>query len=709
MRVLKRWWMVVALLLMLAAVLWHSMPASIHSVHASKPRMGVANSPIQHVVIIMMENHTFDNFFGQFPGANGVTLPEASNPVSTDFDHDSGAARAAIDGGKMDEFATNGMYQYRQSDIPNYWAYAQQFGLSDYFFTSYATSSTPNHMAMFAAQNAGTFSTPPEKGCNSLVNTLMYSRANQGSDYWSYPCYNIQTLPDLLTPAGLTWRYYSSVPIWDDPMLIKSLSGSPNDVHNPSQFVSDVQAGKMANVSWVIPTGTYTDHPPLALQGGQNFVTQQVNAVMNSQYWKSTAIYVTWDDWGGFYDHVAPPALSDGSNLTLGPRVPLIVISPYAKQGYVSHKLGEFSSMVKYVEQNWNLPNLGGRDALPDVSDLTDFFNYTQTPQPPFILKPIPFSQTLLMPLLISIPGIPGAVAPTIGSASTTFVFSIVYTRTNTPAIHDVVIDKQHYSMTAQGTYSSGTVYQYSTKLPVGSHSTSFYFSDGSGKITLPYNVPLPLPGVYPFQVITNVSSRVALPGMPVTYSTKYSSPAGKAPVLAEIDIDGTPFTMQLTAGTNFKTGVTYTYTTTSLSIGVHYFRVRFDDGSGVAIYQGSPTPSITPITLTQSSASSSGGVYTFQTTYTDAAGLAPTQASLYVDWKSYSMSLVSGSYSAGAVFQGQVTLPSQCSTFFFIFSDGQSRWTDPLAATSYPCPAIGKTFRSTSTSLPPPVTYDPT
>ncbi len=183
MKVLKRWWIVAALLLIVATVSWHSIPTAIHSAHASKSRTGVANSPIQHVVIIMMENHTFDNFFGRFPGANGVTLPEAPNPVSTDFDHDAGAAKAAIDGGKMDEFATNGMYQYTQSDIPNYWAYAQQFGLSDYFFTSYATSSTPNHMAMFAAQNAGSFSTPPENGCNSLANTLMYSRENEGSDY----------------------------------------------------------------------------------------------------------------------------------------------------------------------------------------------------------------------------------------------------------------------------------------------------------------------------------------------------------------------------------------------------------------------------------------------------------------------------------------------------------------------------------------------
>ena len=131
MRLLKRWWMVVAFLLVVVTISWHMFPTTLQAARASKSIKGVANSPIQHVVFIMMENHTFDNFFGQFPGANGVSLPQASNPVSTDFAHDAGAAKAAIDGGKMDEFAANGMNQYSRSDIPNYWAYAQQFGLSD--------------------------------------------------------------------------------------------------------------------------------------------------------------------------------------------------------------------------------------------------------------------------------------------------------------------------------------------------------------------------------------------------------------------------------------------------------------------------------------------------------------------------------------------------------------------------------------------------
>jgi len=693
MRAIKRWAVALFVLVMVGVAGLRVVPA-LNSARAAAP------SPIQHVVIIMMENHTFDNFFGSFPHANGVVLPQDPNPVPSDYNHGASATAAAIDGGKMDEFATHGFYQYKQSDIPNYWSYAQHFGLSDNFFTSYATSSTPNHLAMMAAQNVNTYDTPQQQGCKSSPNALMPSRENGVSnDFWSYPCYNVQTLPDLLTGAGLTWKYYSEVPIWDDPMMINGLSGSANDVHNISQFTKDVQANNMANVSWIIPTGNNTDHPPLALQGGQNFVTQQINAVMNSPYWSSTAIFLTWDDWGGFYDHVPPPSnLVDG--MGLGPRVPLITISPYSKAHYISHQFGEFSSFVKYIEQNWHLPNLGQRDANPNISNLRDFFNYKRTvPLPPLILNQLSFSQTLLMPSPLRIPNVAGAITPQQGSPSTVITFSVIYTRTDVPAIHNVIIDGTAYPMTAGAKFSSGTLYQYKSKLPVGSHTTSFNFSDGTGMITLPYNVPIPAPTINPFQLLTSVTSSVALPGTPITYRAKYSSPVGNAPTLTEVDIDGVPYTMQQTSGTNFKQGVLYTYTTSSLSIGVHYFRMRFSDGTATAIYEGFPAPSITPISLTQSSATSASTAFTFQTTYTETFGTAPTEAMVYVDKVAYPMTLSSGSYNTGAVFNTTVTLPTGCKSFYFVYSDGASQWTDPLASKSYTCPAIGASFHAPNSS----------
>ncbi len=274
------------------------------------------STPIQHVVFLMLENHTFDNYFGTYPGAYGdFKLPQAPNPQPRDYNHGSEAALTAMDGGKMDHFESHSNYEYKQSDIPIYWDYAQHFGLGDKFFSSLPTSSTPNHMTMFAAQTGGIFETLSPVGCGSALNALVHSKVlSTGRSYWSYPCYNIPSLPDELTQHQLSWKYYNNVPIWNAPAIIQSTSNSSNIVKNPMQFVSDVKNGKMANVSWITPSSNYTDHPPAALEPAQNFVEKIVNAVMNSSYWASSAIFVTWDDWGAFYDHVAPPKI-DGIGL----------------------------------------------------------------------------------------------------------------------------------------------------------------------------------------------------------------------------------------------------------------------------------------------------------------------------------------------------------------------------------------------------------
>ena len=171
------WYLLITLLVVFGAGIWRLLPVtSSHTVHAGSHRAGTPSSPIQHVVIIMLENHSFDNFFGRFPNANGVTLPRATNPMS-DLNHGSAASLAAIDGGKMDQFEAPGVYQYTQADIPIYWRYAQQFGLGDKFFASYPTSSTPNHIAMVAAENGGIFETSDNRGCTSQPNNVVYSKA----------------------------------------------------------------------------------------------------------------------------------------------------------------------------------------------------------------------------------------------------------------------------------------------------------------------------------------------------------------------------------------------------------------------------------------------------------------------------------------------------------------------------------------------------
>src|SRR5581483_830770 len=320
MRHIKRFLLVLSLLIVSSVGAWHFMPQVF--THASSPRVGTSSTPIQHVIFIMQENHTFDNFFGTFPGANGITEPQASNPTRSDFNHGGPATLAALDSGKMDEFPDRSKVQYTQSDIPNYWAYAQHFGLSDNFFTSDATSSTPNHMNMIAAQTGGINESSPEQGCKSTPNTLTSSMDLNDNSYWSYPCYSINTIAHELDSAKISWRYYGGTPIWNAALMVKPLYAGDKGkiITNSNQVLKDIQATKLPAVSWVTPQSfPQSDHPPEPLQGGQNWVTSVVNGIMNSSYWANTAIFLTWDDWGGFYDHVQPPQL-DG--LGLGPRVP---------------------------------------------------------------------------------------------------------------------------------------------------------------------------------------------------------------------------------------------------------------------------------------------------------------------------------------------------------------------------------------------------
>src|SRR6266571_460237 len=565
MRSTKRWYMIIAcVMVVLGAVFWQGIPTLSSLYHAQAQNRAAATTPIQHVVVIMQENHTFDNFFGQFPGANGYTEAHASNPLRNDFSHSSASTIAALKGG----FPARSYVQYTKNDIPNYWSYAQNFGLSDNFFTSAAASSTPNHMMMVAAQTGGVDDTHPEEGCSSPANNLMYSKnKNTGLNYWSFPCYSINSVAQELDQVGLSWRFYSTSGMWDPPVMLQATYNSPSNHHTPGQFISDVQSGNLASVSWITPpTGLTSDHPPNALQGGQNFVTKQINAIMQSPYWNNTAIFVTWDDWGGFYDHVKPPVID---HVGLGPRVPLLVISPYAKAGYISHQQGEFSSFAKFVEENFTLPSLGQRDSLPQTSDLMDFFNFNQQPLPPLVLNLLNFSTALIVPNGGNIPQ--GTLYPSVGGTSDTFKFAVIYTLAGTP---------------------------------------------------------------------------------------------------------------------------------TSLALGEHYHRFRFDDGSGVAVYDGSDIPLMTPLTLTNSSVSSTSGTsstpFTFQTTYTSIDG-QPTSALLYVDNTAYKLSCVSNcsSYSTGEAYQTTLTLPSGNHSFYFVFSDAKSSWADPFAPSAYAGPNVGANAHS--------------
>ena len=258
---------------------------------------------------------------------------------------------------------------------------------------------------LFAAEN---MTNPGTAGCAPHARQLVALIDPTGNESSSmYPCFEHPTLTDLLDAANITWRYYapSAGSIWTAPNAIQHMCGpnatlpnatqcvgsdwtgpSPkvvlNQTQSNAQILSDIANGQLAQVSWVIPDGADSDHASINDGCGPSWVTSIVNAIGNSQYWSNTAIVITWDDWGGWYDHVAPTVVNNGtswgSGYVYGFRVPMIVISPYAKQAYISHVTHDFGSILKFIESIFSLPSLGYADALAD--NLSDFFNLSQTP-----------------------------------------------------------------------------------------------------------------------------------------------------------------------------------------------------------------------------------------------------------------------------------------------------------------------------------------
>ena len=403
---------------------------------------------IQHVVIIFQENRSTDNLF-QDPvlisrgadikssGLNTAGQTVALTPIdlgtvgAAPQDYDLGHAHpdfvSMYDGGKMDGANLihcyvkgvvcaagthpNPAYHYvLPSDIAPYFALAEQYTFGDRMFQSNEGPSMPAHQFIFSGTSAPAVGSPlfasenPTNdygGCiapaGTLV-TLINAAGSEAAQPAIYPCFEHQTLADLLTAQDVSWRYYTPIAdyIWTAPVAIShicqadtvnalSCTGTEwnNNVVIPqSQVLTDIANGKLAQVSWVIPNGTSSDHASINDGSGPSWVASIVNAIGNSAYWANTAIIITWDDWGGWYDHVAPKVIDDGvswgSGYVYGFRVPLIVVSPYAKAAYISHVTHDFGSILKFIETTYNLPSLNYADARAD--DLSDCFDLTQTP-----------------------------------------------------------------------------------------------------------------------------------------------------------------------------------------------------------------------------------------------------------------------------------------------------------------------------------------
>jgi phospholipase C len=367
-------------------------PGRARALAASAP--ATARYPIQHIVIIDKENHSFDNLFGLYPGADGTdvarlpdgtTTPLLHTPDHTllDIGHAGDAAALAADQGKMDRFSLLpgaiqdsqdiADSQYREGDIPAYWDYARHYTLDDHFFATILGPSFPNHLVTIAASSANTFDNPRGQirhawGCDAGP-TSVVDAANPitGKVYLTKPCFDIPTLADTFQRAHVSWTYYAPAQfksgyVWSAFDAIRHVRYSPlwrSNVVSDTSFVHDVKTGRLPQVSWLVTSEEQSEHPPYSMCVGENWTVSQINAIMRSRYWKSTLIILTWDDFGGFYDHVAPPHLD---YIRLGIRVPTLVISPYARQGYIDHSTLEFDSILRFIEDDFGVPSLSDWD-----------------------------------------------------------------------------------------------------------------------------------------------------------------------------------------------------------------------------------------------------------------------------------------------------------------------------------------------------------
>ncbi len=402
-------------------------------------RRRAASGKISHVVIVVQENRSFDNLFQGFPSADVQSFGYTSTgqklalapfglEAPWDIDHDSKSYFAACDGQgslpgtgcKMDGFDKEAMscgkgggpskcpkpdsqYGYvPRSETKPYFAMAKQYVLADRMFASnFDASSFVSHQYIIAGQSSSAIDFPSGLwGCGGGQHDVLptvTARRTYGRDI--SPCLDNQTLGDELDTAGISWHYYTSSVndpasgIWNAYQAIDHIRNGPDwnaDVVSPqTRFFKDVSAGKLPAVSWVTPTCANSDHASCDSNHGPHWVASLVNAVGKSQYWKSTAIFVFWDDYGGWYDHVPPP-LEDYDGL--GVRVPLIVVSAYAKQGHVSHVQYEHGSILRFIEDQFGLARLAATDARANSPE-KDCFDFSK---PPRSFNPIParFTQT---------------------------------------------------------------------------------------------------------------------------------------------------------------------------------------------------------------------------------------------------------------------------------------------------------------------------
>ncbi|HEY2354263.1 MAG TPA: alkaline phosphatase family protein [Gaiellaceae bacterium] len=448
-----------ALLILVAAGVLGTTGRGVHA--------GTGIHQIQHVIVIMQENRSFDSYFGTYPGADGIpglagnpgTLPclpvpksstcmkpyHDTNLVNGGGPHGKVAGVADIHGGLMNGFvklgvdATGGhcaagedpqctagvhrdtMGYHTAAEIPNYWKYAQNFVLQDRMFQSDLSWSLPAHLFTVSGWSATCTKRHDPMSCANRDRNVPLPPAYGGSGTPpAGPSYAWTDITYLLHNAGVTWGYYvfpgTQPDCEDDQATCKALpqNAETPGIWNPLPYFDDVRQdhqlgniqpvanfydaarnGTLPSVSWVTPADAVSEHPPSSVGVGENYVTGLINTIMAGPDWNSTAIFLTWDDWGGFYDHVRPPKVDENG---YGLRVPALVISPYAKHGYIDHQTLSFDAYLKFIEDDFLTGRLdpatdGRPDPRPDVrenapilGDLASDFDFDQKPRAPVLL-----------------------------------------------------------------------------------------------------------------------------------------------------------------------------------------------------------------------------------------------------------------------------------------------------------------------------------
>jgi phospholipase C len=386
-----------------AAVLFAAFPA-VASAAADPP----TKTPIKHFIALMQENHSFDNYFGTYPGADGIPQHvcqpvdrfdpskgcvkpfHLGDRVVEDLNHSHKVAVRQYDHGKMDGFIDgvrrasgkvqpNVMGHYDDRDIPYYWNIADNYVLFDRFFTSSAGGSVGNHMFWVTGTvgNPNGDFVPP----NGFDMTTIFDRLEQKHVSWKFYVQNYDPGINLFNQAiGDRGSQVIWVPILNyrryllDPKL-------RSHIVDMDQFYKDLAHGTLPSVAYVAPSGS-SEHPPGSIQAGERFIRTIVNSIMRTQYWSSSAFMWSYDDWGGWYDHVKPPQVD---KYGYGFRAPALLVSAWARRGFVNHTTLDFTSELKFIEDNWGLEPLAQRDAK--ANSIAGAFDFKRPPRKPVFLQ----------------------------------------------------------------------------------------------------------------------------------------------------------------------------------------------------------------------------------------------------------------------------------------------------------------------------------